>query len=164
MCQLNDSIRFSPGSKFGVALLSTKELTDNSKSWIYQENRKVMLCKDVSPVIDHTLAQKLTIDDQQNMYTLPDYFSTEEDKIKDIESKCQLEIANSWTTDISKWPKQHHNNIDNWILLRCTTKAIAWQNKILVQSDDNIDHELLKPLLRKIRNSIMTPSYIDTEM
>jgi hypothetical protein len=145
---------------------STKELTDGSKSWIYKENRKVMLCKDVSPVIDHTLAQKFTTEDQENMYTLPDYFSTEQDKVKDIESKCQPpEIANPhpWTTDISNWP-QDSTIVDKWISLRCTTKTIAYQNKILVQNDDNIDHDVLKPMLRKIRNSIKTPSYIDTEL
>jgi hypothetical protein len=149
---------------------STKELTECSKSWIYQENRKVMLCKEVSAVIEQTLAQDcdgncaLTVEDQQHMYTLPDYFSKKQNKKTDIESKCQSpEIVNphSWTIDISQWPSA---SVDQWISLRCTTKTIACQARILIESDDNIDHEVLKPLLRKIRNSLKTPTYIDTEM
>jgi hypothetical protein len=149
---------------------STKELTEWSKSWIYQENRKVMLCKEVSAVIEQTLAQDcdgncgLTVEDQQNMYTLPDDFSKKQNKIIDIESKCQSpEIVNphSWTIDISQWPDA---SVDQWISLRCTTKTIAYQARILIESDDNIDHDVLKQLLRKIRNSLKTPTYIDTEM
>jgi len=144
---------------------STNEVTENSKSWIYQTDRKVMLSKLVSSNIlkDLQCSDTLTLSEQQNMYTLPDYFSNKPDKMSDIEMKCQPDaIVNHhpWITDIFRWP-QHTNNIIDWISLRCTTKTIAYQQRILVENDDNIDHELLKPVLRKIRSALRTPSFID---
>jgi hypothetical protein len=100
------------------------------------------------------------------MYTLPDYFSLEADKIADVSTKCQTEdIVNRkdqvpWSIDIDKWP-QHADHIIDWISLRRTTKTITYGNKTLHVSDDNIDHSLLKPLLQKIRGDLLTPSYIN---
>jgi hypothetical protein len=121
-----------------------------------------MISKLVSSVIlkDLKCDCVLTLQDQQNIYTLPDYFSENQDKIADVQTKCQLEtIVNQhpWTIDIQQWP----NDVDKWISLRCTTKTITFNHEILPESDDNIDHSLLKPLLRKNRSALLTPSYID---
>jgi hypothetical protein len=147
---------------------STHELTEQSKSWIYQTDRKVMLSKLVSSIIERDLEcdSVLTLNDQKNMYTLPDYFSLKSDKIGDVQAKCQHEkIVNShaWSTDIKQWKQTQSiaDNVDNWIALRCTTKTISCNNELLPINDNNIDQSLLKPLIRKIRDGLLTPSYID---
>jgi hypothetical protein len=159
----------APKSRFNSKTWpSTNELTEDSKSWIYQKDRKVMLSLPVESVIERELncGDVLTPEDQQNMYTLPDYFSLEADKIEGVHTKCQSEdIVNRkdqvpWNIDIEKWP-QHADHFIDWISLRCTTKTITYGNKTLHVSDDNIDHSLLKPLLQKIRGALLTPSYID---
>jgi hypothetical protein len=144
---------------------STNDLKEHSKSWIYQAERKVMLSKLVSPTIvkDLNCSDVLTIQEQQNMYTLPDYFSMKTDKITDVQSKCQdgtIVNQHSWTTDLEKW-NQQTDHILNWISLRCTTKTICYDQKMLVENDENIDHKLLKHLLRKIRGRLLTPSFLN---
>jgi hypothetical protein len=147
---------------------STNELTEQSKSWIYQTDRKVMISKLVSSIIERDLEcdSVLTLNEQKNMYTLPDYFSLKSDKIGDVQAKCQHEkIVNShaWSTDIKQWKQTSSlaDNVDNWIALRCTTKTISCNNELLPINDNNIDQSLLKPLIRKIRDGLLTPSYID---
>jgi hypothetical protein len=147
---------------------STNELTEDSKSWIYQKDRKVMLSIPVESTIERDLNcdDVLTLEDQENMYTLPDFFSLETDKEAGVAQKCQSEeLVNpiAWTVDISSWPQNAYptDNIIDWVSLRCTTKTITCHNKTLQVSDDNIEHSLLKPILQKIRSAVKTPSYID---
>jgi hypothetical protein len=65
-------------------------MTEQSKSWIYKKDRKVMISKRVSSVILKDLESRtdLTLDDQLNMYTLPDLFSLEQNKENDVMSFC----------------------------------------------------------------------------
>lgn len=73
-----------------VAWPSTNDMTEQSKSWIYKKDRKVMISKRVSSVILKDLESRtdLTLDDQLNMYTLPDLFSLEQNKENDVMSFC----------------------------------------------------------------------------
>jgi hypothetical protein len=110
------------------------------------------------------------------MYTLPDYYNTTPQKIKDIQSKCTVSDKDSWTVDISTWKdadedkqedieedKDNHTGIANWIKLRCTTKSIANGARKLHQGAENISHTVLNPLLSKIRSSLKTPSFLDKQ-
>jgi hypothetical protein len=84
----------TPRSLFDTkAWPSTNELTEQLKIWIYQTDRKVMISKLVSSVIQRDLkcGTVLTLQEKQNMYTLPDYFSLKPDKIGDVQTKCQHE-------------------------------------------------------------------------
>jgi hypothetical protein len=162
---------------------STDNASKNTQSWIYQDGTKGMLQKEVLAVIKEELkclGHVLTIDEQRHMYTLPDYYNTTPQKIKDIQSKCTVSDKDSWTVDISTWKdadedkqedieedieedKDNHMRIDNWIKLRCTTKSIANGAMKLQQGAENITHTVLNPLLSKIRSSLKTPSFLDKQ-
>jgi hypothetical protein len=149
---------------------STTELTEHSKSWIYKIDRNVMISKWVSSVIlkDLETSTNLTQTDQQNMYTLPDLFSYQPDKQAQVVKQCQNNRTakqdkdqkhdHQWTEDI----KQHPLDTElAWMKLRCTTRNIAADGGILMAVDSNIEHNLLKGLLRDIRSKMLTASSMD---
>jgi hypothetical protein len=148
-----------------VAWPSTNDMTEQSKSWIYQKDKNVMISKWVSSVIPKDLEARtdLTLADQQNMYTLPDLFSQEEDKQRNVIAFCRSDGRSkeqTWTENIEDW-KKDKENIDMWMSLRCTTRTIASNTGVLQEVDRNIDHEFLKPLLRHIRCGMLSAASLD---
>jgi len=150
---------------------STNNASENTQSWIYRDAAKVLLEKQVLPIIHEKLdcmGHVLKIDEQKHMYTLPDYYNTTSQKIEDIKSKCTVAAKDSWTVDISTWKdadedaeEDYHTSIHNWIKLRCNTKSIANGTMNLQQGVENITHTMLNPVLAKIRSSLTTPSFLD---
>ena len=142
-----------------------------------------MISKWVSSVIlkDLETSTNLTQADQQNMYTLPDLFSYKPDKQAQVVQQChnnrtaeqekdqkKKELRelqnldqkhdNQWTEDINQHPLDTELA---WMKLRCTTRNIAADGGILMDVDSNIDHNLLKALLRDIRSKMLTASSMD---
>lgn len=148
-----------------VAWPSTNDMTEQSKSWIYQKDRKVMISKWVSSVIlkDLDSSTDLTMEDQQNMYTLPDLFSRDTHKESAVIAFCASDGRSkeqTWTENIEDW-NPDKDKIDMWVTLRCTTRTIASNGGILQEVDRNIDHEFLKPLLRHIRCRMLSAASLD---
>jgi hypothetical protein len=140
-----------------------------------------MISKWVSSVIlkDLETSTNLTQIDQQNMYTLPDVFSHNTDKQAQVVQQCKNHRTvkqekdqkkkeqdqnvdqkhdNQWTEDINQHPLDTELA---WIKLRCTTRNIAADGGILMDVDSNIEHNLLKGLLRDIRSKMLTASSMD---
>jgi hypothetical protein len=155
-------------SKSCLGWPSTNELTEHSKSWICKKDRKVMISKWVSSVIlkDLEYISNLTLEDQQNMYTLPDLFSRQLNKLALVVQKCEKSSSSKkqqskqdqWTEDIIEQPL---DSILSWIKLRGTTQRITANHCILMDVDSNIEHNLLKHLLRHIRSKMLTASSTD---
>jgi hypothetical protein len=66
----------------------------------------------------------------------------------------------TWTENI-EGRKQDKDKIDMWMSLRCTTRTIESNVGILQEIDWNIDHALLKPLLRHIRSGMLSAASLD---
>ena len=150
-------------SKMPCSFPSTKASADNCQSWIYKFDGQVMMCKLVSSIIFHQLSAKtgvLTLNDQKNMYTLPDYFSDRQLKNSEVGILCvEDEDALAWSEDIG-----HRDSAESWVKLRCTTKWIAKSQKVLQDAASHIDHDLLRPLLQRIRRDILLRTSVDKSL
>jgi len=141
---------------------STNDLTLSEKcnKFIYTDktNKTLFACP-VKSVIwaDATddRSQSLPIESQKHMYTLPDLFTEDNNKIQKLNSLCQKR-KHAWTQGID----EGIGETDKWIILRCTTKYIYGSDSEnnLQFNDRNFENELLKNIMEKINTRTTTPS------
>lgn len=141
---------------------STNALARDCHSWIWLREEKVTMTKSLSPLLFEALTcgkHTLKLQDQKHMYTLPDFFSLQEDKQAALQHlSVEDDTLLSWSEDVTKWTSQA---ADNWVSLRKTTKFLACDGKVLQDKDANISHTLLQPLLRTIRSGLLQSTSID---
>ena len=155
------------GTKKVIPWPSTNDLTaDCNKFILKNQENKTLLAYEVNSVIyadsrdEHTAS--LSVDEQKHMYTLPDFFTTEEPKYDILRQSCVTQptkAQESWTQNVDKnFDEKGNNAIDKWISLRCTTKYITCEkaSSILDISEVNLRNNLLRKILEKIRTNINT--------
>ena len=155
------------GPKRVIPWPSTNDLTaDCNKFILKNQENKTLLAYEVNSVIyadsrdEHTAS--LSVDEQKHMYTLPDFFTTEEPKYDILRQSCVTQptkAQESWTQNVDKnFDEKGNNAIDKWISLRCTTKYITCEkaSSILDISEVNLRNNLLRKILEKIRTNINT--------
>jgi hypothetical protein len=140
---------------------STNDLTLSEKcnKFIYTDktNKTLFACP-VKSVIwaDATddRSQSLPIESQKHMYTLPDLFTENNNKIQKLNSLCQKH-KHAWTQGMD----EGIGETDKWIILRCTTKYIYGSDSEnnLQFNDRNFENELLKNIMEKINTRTTTP-------
>jgi hypothetical protein len=159
---------------------STKPTTNNLASdchkFIFREGaNQTLFSYAVNPVISHTATdecdESLTISEQMNMYTLPDFFIKDQNKSKkEILSELCKNFANqaqnkSWTVNIEDFEQitTRTEEIDAFISLRCTKKKLIFENSQILEFQERLfENKLLKIILIQIHKMTVSPSSMDT--
>jgi hypothetical protein len=147
---------------------STNDLTTDCNKFIFKhQGNKTLFVFEVNSVISADArdeqAASLTVDYQQHMYTLPDFFTPDTTKLKTLKNLCQDRQAQDlWTEKVNTdFDDTTNEAINKWISLRCTTKQIFCEDephKILEYNISNFQNNLLCKILQKIHTNTTTPS------
>ena len=124
----------------------------------------------ISDIATDESNERLETSEQEHMYTLPDFFKENDDKMqKEILSELCENFGKqgrdqSWTYDIAKFQdiSTHAQEVDAFIFLRCTTKKLISENNHILEFQENLfQNKLLKNVLNQIHKITVSSSSMD---